>query len=337
MPSPAARRRRTRAITRAILAGEAGPARDLAVLNAGAAIYAGGRADSIADGVRVAQEAIDSGAAAGDPRAATWSSPIHRMNVLERIVDATRDDRARRARGRVPLRDLERGLRARGPTARSPRRSRPGVSVIAEHKRRSPSAGEIRAGSTVTDIVSAYERGGASALSVLTEPEFFGGSLDDLDEARAAARLPILRKDFIVDPYQVYEVRGHRSRRVLLIVAALNQGRPRSAARRGAGARPRRAGRGPRGARSWTARSRCSTPTSSASTTATSATSRSTSTGPSSCSPTSPAGKTVVSESGFHSREQLDEPGARRRRRGARRRVAHARRRVLPEAAGRCG
>jgi indole-3-glycerol phosphate synthase len=97
------------------------------------------------------------------------------------------------------------------------------VSVIAEHKRRSPSAGEIRPGSSVTEIVSAYERGGASALSVLTEPEFFGGSLDDITEARASVGLPILRKDFIVDPYQVYEAAVIGADALLLIVAALSQ------------------------------------------------------------------------------------------------------------------
>jgi indole-3-glycerol phosphate synthase len=145
------------------------------------------------------------------------------MNTLERIVDATRHD-VRRRREAVPLRDLEQRLSARDPDRPfSEALTRPGVSVIAEHKRRSPSAGEIRAGSTVTEIVEAYERGGASALSILTEPEFFGGSLRDLEEARAAARLPILRKDFIVDPYQVYESAVAGADAILLIVAAIDQ------------------------------------------------------------------------------------------------------------------
>jgi indole-3-glycerol phosphate synthase len=101
--------------------------------------------------------------------------------------------------------------------------TRPGISVIAEHKRRSPSAGAIREGATVTEIVSAYERGGATALSVLTEPRHFGGSLDDLREARSVSALPILRKDFIVDPYQLYESSAAGADAVLLIVAALDQ------------------------------------------------------------------------------------------------------------------
>jgi indole-3-glycerol phosphate synthase len=99
---------------------------------------------------------------------------------------------------------------------------RPGISLIAEHKRRSPSAGTIRDGSTVEDIASAYERGGATALSILTEPFHFGGSLDDLRAARAVSSLPVLRKDFIVDPYQLYESAAAGADAILLIVAALD-------------------------------------------------------------------------------------------------------------------
>ena len=96
------------------------------------------------------------------------------------------------------------------------------MSLIAEHKRRSPSAGLIRDGATVTEIVQAYERGCAAALSILTEPFHFGGSLDDLREALAATDLPILRKDFIVDPYQLYESAAVGADAILLIVAALD-------------------------------------------------------------------------------------------------------------------
>jgi indole-3-glycerol phosphate synthase len=123
----------------------------------------------------------------------------------------------------VPLRQLEAAIAAR-PDGRpfSEALTRPGVSLIAEHKRRSPSAGEIRAGTTVRDIVGAYERGGAAALSILTEPFHFGGGLDDLREARAATELPVLRKDFIVDPYQLYEAAAAGADAILLIVAALD-------------------------------------------------------------------------------------------------------------------
>ncbi|HEX2088178.1 MAG TPA: indole-3-glycerol phosphate synthase TrpC, partial [Solirubrobacteraceae bacterium] len=145
------------------------------------------------------------------------------MSVLDRIVDATRED-VRRRQEQVPLGDLERQLASpRQDRPFSEALTRPGVSLVAEHKRRSPSAGEIRAGASVTDIVQAYERGGAAALSVLTEHHHFGGSLDDLRAARQASRLPILRKDFIVDRYQVYETAAAGADALLLIVAALEQ------------------------------------------------------------------------------------------------------------------
>jgi indole-3-glycerol phosphate synthase len=143
------------------------------------------------------------------------------MNVLERIVEDTRGEVHRR-RERIPLAQLEAALAER-PEARPFNEAlvRPGISVIAEHKRRSPSAGAIREGASVADIARAYERGGAAALSILTEPFHFGGSLDDLREARAATELPVLRKDFIVDGYQLLEAAVAGADAILLIVAAL--------------------------------------------------------------------------------------------------------------------
>jgi indole-3-glycerol phosphate synthase len=143
------------------------------------------------------------------------------MSVLDRIVEDTRDEVGRR-RESVPLARLEAAIAER-PEGRpfSEALLRPGISLIAEHKRRSPSAGAIREGSTVEDIVLAYERGGAAALSILTEPFHFGGSLDDLRAARAASELPVLRKDFVVDPYQLYESAAAGADAILLIVAAL--------------------------------------------------------------------------------------------------------------------
>jgi indole-3-glycerol phosphate synthase len=100
-----------------------------------------------------------------------------------------------------------------------------GISLIAEMKRASPSRGPIRPDASVADMVRAYERAGASACSVLTEGEWFGGSIDDLREARAACDLPLLRKDFIVDPYQLLEARAAGADAALLIVAALDRER----------------------------------------------------------------------------------------------------------------
>jgi indole-3-glycerol phosphate synthase len=99
---------------------------------------------------------------------------------------------------------------------------RPGVSVICEFKRRSPSAGDIRPGAEVPEIVGAYERGGAAALSVVTESSSFGGEVEDLLAARAGSGLPILRKDFVVDSYQLIEAAVFGADAVLLIVAALD-------------------------------------------------------------------------------------------------------------------
>ncbi|HEX8149272.1 MAG TPA: indole-3-glycerol phosphate synthase TrpC [Pyrinomonadaceae bacterium] len=95
------------------------------------------------------------------------------------------------------------------------------VNVIAEFKRASPSKGEIRAGASVAGTVRAYERGGAAAVSVLTEEDYFRGSLRDLHEAKASTRLPVLRKDFIFDEYQVFESAAAGADALLLIVAAL--------------------------------------------------------------------------------------------------------------------
>jgi indole-3-glycerol phosphate synthase len=146
------------------------------------------------------------------------------VNALEPIIASTREELARR-RERVPDAELERAAAGRAGELRpfAEALSRPGLSVIAEHKRRSPSAGVIRAELRLEDVVGSYERGGATALSILTEGPSFGGSLDDLRAARAASALPILRKDFVVDTYQVHEALGAGADAILLIVAALDQ------------------------------------------------------------------------------------------------------------------
>ena len=144
---------------------------------------------------------------------------------LEELVAATWSALERR-KSEQPLSELERRVDTRSEGRPfSEALSRPGTSVIAEHKRRSPAAGTIREGTSCAEIVLAYERGGAAAISVLTEEANFGGSLADLDEARDATDLPILRKDFTVDPYQVYEAKAAGADAVLLVVAALDPAR----------------------------------------------------------------------------------------------------------------
>ena len=94
--------------------------------------------------------------------------------------------------------------------------------IIAEFKRRSPSHPEINLKADVTEITAGYEKAGASAISVLTDEEFFGGSLDDLMLAREAVKLPLLRKDFIIDEYQIYEAKALGADVILLIAAMLD-------------------------------------------------------------------------------------------------------------------
>jgi indole-3-glycerol phosphate synthase len=143
------------------------------------------------------------------------------VTVLDRIVESTRQDVAQRRR-EVPLAQLERAIEKRGEDRPfSEALIRPGLSLIAEYKRASPSSGVIREGDGVGEVVAAYERAGAAALSVLTERHHFAGTLEDLREARAASTLPILRKDFVIDPYQVYESAAVGADALLLIVAAL--------------------------------------------------------------------------------------------------------------------
>src|SRR5260370_10196241 len=100
----------------------------------------------------------------------------------------------------------------------------PRLKIIAEFKRRSPSLGIIRDDLPAGDVARRYERGGACAISVLTDEEYFGGSLEDLSAARSSAKLPVLRKDFIIDPIQIYEAAIAGAHAGLLIVAAMDDG-----------------------------------------------------------------------------------------------------------------
>ena len=144
------------------------------------------------------------------------------MGIIDELIDGAREGVDARKRD-LPAAELEAQLSRRGEDRPFQEAlTRPGLSVIAEFKRRSPSAGDIRPGADVAAHVAAYERGGAAALSVLTDTPHFGGSLEDLRAARGAATLPIIRKDFIVDPYQLYEAAVYGADAVLLIVRALS-------------------------------------------------------------------------------------------------------------------
>jgi indole-3-glycerol phosphate synthase len=144
------------------------------------------------------------------------------LTTLEDLTRAAREQVARR-REQVSLEELERAISTRVEGRPfNEALAAPGISVIAEYKRRSPAAGDLPRGADPVDaVVRAYERGGAAALSILTDGEHFGGSLADLRAARAATDLPILRKDFILDHYQLYEAAAAQADAVLLIVAAL--------------------------------------------------------------------------------------------------------------------
>jgi indole-3-glycerol phosphate synthase len=143
--------------------------------------------------------------------------------VLDGIISGVRDDLGRR-RAALPVGALESRLSQVAP-ALDPMpgiRSAEGVAVIAEVKRSSPSKGALADIPEPGLLARSYAAGGASAISVLTEERRFSGSLADLDEVRAAVRTPLLRKDFMVDPYQVTEARAHGADLILLIVAALD-------------------------------------------------------------------------------------------------------------------
>lgn len=144
---------------------------------------------------------------------------------LDQIVAATRR-RVSEARQRVEVRALERSAREHMPRGfRGALRTKGsnGVAVIAELKKASPSRGVIREEFDPTRLARELEAAGAAALSVLTDSEFFQGSLENLQLASAASRLPCLRKDFVVDEIQIVEARAYCADAILLIVAALSQ------------------------------------------------------------------------------------------------------------------
>jgi indole-3-glycerol phosphate synthase len=143
--------------------------------------------------------------------------------VLDEILDGVRADLAERQR-RVSLDQLkEMASRVPSPRDATAALKSDGVSVIAEVKRASPSRGAMAEIADPAALAADYEAGGARVISVLTEPRRFGGSLADLTAVRKVVQVPVLRKDFVVSSYQLWEARAHGADLVLLIVAALEQ------------------------------------------------------------------------------------------------------------------
>jgi len=148
-------------------------------------------------------------------------TPSSTGTVLDRILDARRADVEHRKRV-LPLTALKYGVKAATPLRDfSAALSKTGLNVIAELKPASPSRGTIRDPFDPVELATALASSGAAALSVLTESEFFRGSLKNLRDARKSVALPVLRKDFIFDPWQVWEARANDADSFLLIVAAL--------------------------------------------------------------------------------------------------------------------
>ncbi len=147
------------------------------------------------------------------------------MNVLSEII-AKKRERVAAAKESIPLEEM----RSLADEARRTTKSHAlldalrsdGINIIAEFKRRSPSKGMIRAGANLIEIAQSYQAGGAAGISVLTEEDYFAGSLDDLRQVKTGVELPVLRKDFVFEEYQVYESAAAGADALLLIVAALD-------------------------------------------------------------------------------------------------------------------
>ncbi|WP_296385279.1 indole-3-glycerol phosphate synthase TrpC [Winogradskyella sp.] len=145
------------------------------------------------------------------------------MNILDKIVRDKRKEVDLR-KSLIPIRQLEHSVlfgRETNSLTQNLRTSNSGI--IAEHKRRSPSKSVINQDLNVQDVASGYEKSGVCGMSVLTDGKYFGGALDDLLTARASCNLPLLRKEFIINPYQIIEAKAYGADVILLIAAILTR------------------------------------------------------------------------------------------------------------------
>ena len=148
---------------------------------------------------------------------------MSQATVLDSILEGVRADVAARE-ALIGLSEVKAAAAAAAPPLDVMAALRqPGIGVIAEVKRASPSAGALATIADPAELARAYQDGGARIISVLTEERHFRGSLDDLDAVRSAVSVPVLRKDFVIRPYQIHESRAHGADMLLLIVAALDQ------------------------------------------------------------------------------------------------------------------
>ena len=145
------------------------------------------------------------------------------MNILDKIVADKRVEVDLR-KSLIPIKQLEASvLFERGTFSLSKALSQSASGIIAEHKRRSPSKAVINQSLNVQDVARGYEKAGVCGMSVLTDGKYFGGALDDLILARASCQLPLLRKEFIIDPYQIIEAKAYGADVILLIAAILSR------------------------------------------------------------------------------------------------------------------
>lgn len=145
------------------------------------------------------------------------------MNLLEQIITSKKREVALK-KSIIPIKQLEQSvLFERKTTSLVQHLSNSSIGIIAEHKRRSPSKSIINHSDTVDNIVKSYDNGGASGISILTDNQYFGGSLDDLILARAITHLPLLRKDFMIDEFQIIEAKAFGADVILLIAAILTR------------------------------------------------------------------------------------------------------------------